>query len=274
MKKQLPAYPYAVWCLLFTIVPMLLMVGFAIIDKTDRGIVLNFENILRCFDPLYLKIILFSFKIAFISTLLCLLLGYPAALILSGSSFKHKNILLFLLIAPMWMNFLLRTYAWLTLLETNGVVNTILGFFGLGPFQMLYTEGAVIMGMVYNFLPFMILPIYTVLIKMDRSILEAAEDLGSGKTNIFRRIIVPMSMPGVFSGIIMVFMPAVTTFVITRLLGGGKFQMIGNVIEQQFIVANDWGFGSALSMLLMFLILLLIGITNYFDLDIGEGGLL
>ena len=182
--------------------------------------------------------------------------------------------LLLLLILPMWMNILLRTYAWMTLLEKNGLINTFLGNFGLGPYQFLYTDIAVVVGMVYNFLPFMVLPIYSVLVKMDQSVIEAAEDLGANRLTVFRKIIFPLSIPGVMSGVVMVFMPAVSTFIISRLLGGGQFSLIGNLIEQQFLWVGDWHFGSALSIVMMVLILISTAILNHYDHDNeGMGGL-
>ena len=164
----------------------------------------------------------------------------------------------------MWMNFLLRTYAWMTILEQNGVLNIVLSWLRLPTINILYTEAAVILGMVYNFLPFMVLPIYSVLSKIDPSIVEAAEDLGADGITVFRKIIFPLSLPGVVSGIAMVFMPAVTTFVISRLLGGGQFTLIGNLIEQQFLYVNDWGFGSAISLVMMVLILLSMALMSKF----------
>lgn len=257
------AFHYIVWMVIFTVVPMLLILGYSLIEVTDNGVIhLTLDYIRKCFEPIYLQIIAFSFYTAILCTALCLVIGYPIAIILAGDSFKHKNTLIFLLLAPMWMNFLLRTYSWLTLLERNGLINRLLTLLGLPNHSILYTTGSVMLGMVYNFLPFMILPIYSVVSKIDSNLIEAANDLGASKWNIFRKITLPMSIQGVFSGIVMVFMPAVTTFVITRLLGGGQKEMIGNVIEQQFIVSGDWSFGSALSALLMVVILVCISFSN------------
>jgi spermidine/putrescine transport system permease protein len=195
------------------------------------------------------------------------------AAILAGREFSRKKIMYMLIVLPMWMNFLLRTYAWMTLLERNGVVNTILSFLNLPSLDILYTNKAVVLGMVYNFLPFMILPIYSVLSKIDQSVIEAAQDLGGNGIVVFRRVIFPLSLPGVVSGITMVFMPAVTTFVISRLLGGGQFTLIGNLIEQQFLSSGDWGFGSALSVIMMILILLSMGVMSRYEQDKGGGAL-
>ena len=185
--------------------------------------------------------------LAFQSTVLCLILGYPVAYFISKMKSNRRNILIMLFIVPMWMNFLLRTYAWLPILGKNGVINNFLSAIGLNTINILYTDAAVLLGMVYNFLPFMILPIYTVLIKMDNSLIDAAADLGANKRQIFTKVIFPLSMPGVITGITMVFMPAVSTFVISRLLGGGQYMLLGNLIETQFTTMGDWNFGSALS---------------------------
>ena len=177
-----------------------------------------------------------------------------------------------LFIVPMWMNFLLRTYAWLPILGKNGLINNILGHFGIGPLSLLYNDGTVLLGMVYNFLPFMVLPIYTVLSKMDESLIQAAEDLGANKFQIFKKIIIPLSIPGIMSGITMVFMPAVSTFVISSLLGGGKYMLLGNLIEQEFTTIGDWNFGSAISIIMMIVILISMAVMNKFDKDDKEGG--
>ncbi len=268
MKKSVSAYPYAVWALLFTVIPLVMVFVYSVYDSSTGTFTMQYLQ--KCFTPVYLGIILRSFKIALYCTAICLVISYPVAMILARTSFKQKNMLLFLVIAPMWMNFLLRTYAWLTILETNGVINKFLGSLGLGPFQLLYNEGAVMLGMVYNYLPFMILPIYTALTKLDNSVLQASADLGANKVQTFRRVILPLSMPGVYSGIAMVFMPAVTTFVITKLLGGGQQNMIGNIIEEQFMLTGNWSFGSALSLVLMIVILLFMAVSNKLNPDGGE----
>jgi spermidine/putrescine transport system permease protein len=195
-------------------------------------------------------------------------------MILASKEYSRHKTLSILFIIPMWMNFLLRTYAWLTLLEKNGIINSILSFFSLPKINILYTNTAVVLGMVYNFLPFMILPIYTVLMKIDRRLIEAAQDLGGNSFTVFRRITVPMSIPGVMSGITMVFMPAVTTFVISKLLGGGQYALIGNLIERQFLQVYDWNFGSAISIIMMIFILISIAIMSRFDEDKGGGAAL
>ncbi len=214
----------------------------------------------------------FLIKLAFFSTLLCLIVGYPVAYIISKMTPSKRNLIIMLFIVPMWMNFLLRTYAWLPILGKNGFINNILGHFGIGPLSLLYNDGTVLLGMVYNFLPFMVLPIYTVLSKMDESLIQAAEDLGANKFQIFKRIIIPLSIPGIMSGITMVFMPAVSTFVISSLLGGGKYMLLGNLIEQEFTTIGDWNFGSAISIIMMIVILISMAVMNKFDKDDKEGG--
>ncbi|MEG2378164.1 MAG: ABC transporter permease, partial [Clostridia bacterium] len=207
------------------------------------------------------------------STVICFLLGYPMAYILSRMRPKVRTIASVLFILPMWMNFLLRTYAWMTLLERTGVINTFLNSIGLSPINIMYTQGAIVLGNVYNFLPFMILPIYNVLIKVDHSLVEAAQDLGAGSFRVFTRVTFPMSLPGVFSGISMTFMPAVTTFIVSRLLGGGQNALIGDLIETQFN-QSDWGFGSALSMVMMVLILIMMAFLSKYEKQTAEGGML
>ncbi len=177
-----------------------------------------------------------------------------------------------LFILPMWMNFLLRTYAWVPILGKTGLINLLLGKIGIGPISFLYNDGAVLLGMIYNFLPFMVLPIYTILIKMDQDLINAAHDLGANRLKVFTKVVLPLSMPGIISGITMVFMPAVSTFVISRLLGGGQYMLIGNVIEQQFTTMGDWNFGSAISILMMIIILIFMGIASKFENDDSKEG--
>jgi spermidine/putrescine transport system permease protein len=274
MKKRWISYPYTLWMTIFVVVPLILVLFFSITTFTNDGVTFTLEHYHRFmnFKEPYIKVLWRSIVLAGISTIVCLLLGYPVAMILANKQMSKKSFLMFLFVLPMWMNFLLRTYAWMTLLEKNGFINMILSFFNIAPLQLLYNEGAVILGMVYNFLPFMVLPIYSVMRKIDHSIIEAAEDLGANQYIVFRKIIFPLSLPGVFSGISMVFMPAVTTFVISRLLGGGQFMLIGNLIERQFLLAGDWSFGSAVSIVMMILILISMGIISKYDKEHeGEG---
>ncbi len=268
------AYPYVVWIIIFIALPAFLVLLYSITTKESNGLTtiqFTLENYKKFFDPMYLNILWDSIYLAAISTVICLLLGYPAAYIISNTHISKRNTLLFLCILPMWMNMLLRTYAWMTILGNNGILNNFFAFLGLPRFNMLYTRGATVMGMVYNFLPFMVLPIYTALSKMDNGLLEAADDLGADRKTVFRKVILPLSMPGVISGIIMVFMPAVSTFIIPQLLGGNKNMMIGNLVEKLFILNGDWNFGSAISMIMMLIILLSMSIMNKFDID-KEGG--
>ena len=278
MKKNngsstLPASPYIVWSTLFIVIPLIIIVFFSFTQETASGYSFTLENFKRVLNSQYVSVFRRSLVLAFQSTVLCLILGYPVAYLISKMKSNRRNILIMLFIVPMWMNFLLRTYAWLPILGKNGVINNFLSAIGLNTINILYTDAAVLLGMVYNFLPFMILPIYTVLIKMDNSLIDAAADLGANKRQIFTRVIFPLSMPGVITGITMVFMPAVSTFVISRLLGGGQYMLLGNLIETQFTTMGDWNFGSALAIFLMIIILISMAIMNKFEgTESMEGG--
>jgi spermidine/putrescine transport system permease protein len=258
---------------IFIVIPLALVVFYSVTVQSGEGIRFTTQNFGRFVDPIYIKVLIRSVLLALISTGICLLLGYPMAMILSSREYSRKKIMYLLIVLPMWMNFLLRTYAWMTLLERNGVINSLLSLLNLPKIDILYTNNAVVLGMVYNFLPFMILPIYSVLSKIDISVVEAAQDLGGNSFTVFRRVVFPLSLPGVISGITMVFMPAVTTFVISKLLGGGQFMLIGNLIEQQFLSSGDWGFGSALSVIMMLLILLSMGAMQRYEQENGGGAL-
>ncbi|SCY79639.1 ABC transporter permease [Alkaliphilus peptidifermentans] len=273
MKEGRISSPYIIWMTIFIVFPILLILFFGITIRTDEGFKLSLENFQRFFEPIYLLVLWRSIRLAFISTVICLILGYPMAMILANKDLKMKNTLVLLFVIPMWMNFLLRTYAWMTLLERGGIINSFLSLLRIPPINLLYTEEAVILGMVYNFLPFMVLPIYSVLIKIDKSLLEAAEDLGADSYTVLRKVIFPLSIPGVISGITMVFMPAVTTFVISRLLGGGQFTLIGNLIEQQFLFVGDWNFGSAISIVMIILILISMGFMSKYEKENEGAGL-
>jgi len=265
MSKRIFVYPYIGWMSIFIFVPLLLVLWFAVTDVgADGRTVFTLYHLMRFFDPLYIGILLRSIQLAVICTAICFVLGYPIAYILA-KHYRHKSFLLFLFLVPMWMNFLLRTYAWLTILEQNGVLNAFLSFVGLPTVDLLFTDTAVVLGMVYNFLPFMILPIYTVLRDMDESLIEAAQDLGADSLRVFTRVVFPLSIPGVISGFTMVFMPGVTTFIISNLLGGGQFILVGNLIEQQFIRVGDWRFGSAISAILIVLILAMMAVIKLID---------
>lgn len=246
------AYPFNLWLVGFIIIPLLLIFYFGF---TVDGI-FTINNFIKIFQLSTVLTLYNSLYIAFITTVICLLIGYPMAYIISKIRGRYRIIAMMLIMVPMWMNFLLRTYAWVTILSKNGIINSILESLNLPQIDIMYTTNAVVIGMVYNFLPFMILPIYTVLEKMDKRVVEAAYDLGANKRQAFTKVIFPMSLSGVFSGISMVFIPSISTFEITRLLGGGKVNMIGNVIEQQFTATGDWNYGSALSLFLMLFILI------------------
>ena len=265
--RRLLAGPYIVWMILFTIVPlaMIFVYGFT---APQGGLTL--ENIFAVAQKENLKALLLSLKLSLVCTVICLVLAYPLAMILRSNSKSSASLIVFIFILPMWMNFLLRTLAWQILLEHNGVINTVLAFLGLPKAKMINTEGAIVLGMVYNYLPFMVLPLYNVLTKIDNSIFEAANDLGANSFWTFVRVTVPLSVPGIISGITMVFVPALTTFVISDLLGGGKILLIGNVIEQKFTTTYNWNVGSGLSIVLMIFVIGSMAVLQIFDKD-GEG---
>lgn len=272
-RKNYAAYPYLVWSIIFIVVPLFIILFFSFTKQVDGSYVVTLDNYSKLFSPLYLKVFFRSLLLAIISTILCLIIGYPAAYLLANISPKLRNFLVLLFILPMWMNFLLRTYAWMAILGKNGFINNFLETIGLPSITLLYTNFAVQLGMIYNFLPFMVLPIYTVLIKIDEDLINAAADLGANKSTIFRKVIIPLSVPGIMSGITMVFMPAVSTFVISRLLGGGQYMLLGNLIEQQFTSIGDWNFGSAMSIFMMLLILISMAIMSRFgEENEKEGG--
>ncbi|NFO29721.1 ABC transporter permease [Clostridium botulinum] len=266
------AYPYFIWSALFIFIPLIIVLFFSFTTKTSSGYSFSLENYNNLFNSQYLYIFKQSILLALESTIACLVIGYPASYIISKMNLSKRNFLMMLFILPMWMNFLLRTYAWVPILGKTGLINLLLGKIGIGPISFLYNDGAVLLGMIYNFLPFMVLPIYTILIKMDQDLINAAHDLGANRLKVFTKVVLPLSMPGIISGITMVFMPAVSTFVISRLLGGGQYMLIGNVIEQQFTTMGDWNFGSAISILMMIIILIFMGIASKFENDDSKEG--
>ena len=261
MKRfQQLAWPYIVWAVMMLVLPMALIALYSVMNQGNSIISFSFtlEHSAKFFtDPDFLLILWRSILIAVKTTVLCLLLGYPIAYYIARSTEKVQNILILCITLPMWINMLVRTYAWIGLLSNGGIFQKILGFFGLGNVELLYTEGAVLLGMVYNFLPFMILQIQTSLSKMDYSLIEASADLGASPAQTFRRITLPLSMPGVINGITLVFLPAVSSFFIPKLLGGGQYFLIGNMIENQFITVGEWNFGSAVSMIMAIIMMLL-----------------
>ncbi len=269
MRRTVFAYPYLVWMLIFIVAPMLLIVYYAF---SLHGSI-SFANIAQTLgSAAYMKVFFRSVWVAVKATIICLLTGYPVAYILSRMKKSKAAIFSILFIVPMWMNFLLRTYAWQVLLDGKGILNVFLGALGLPAQHLLFTETAVMLGTVYNFLPFMILPIYTVLIKLDKSMLEAAADLGANGALTFIKVTLPQSVPGVISGITMVFIPAITTFAISGLLGGGKFMMFGELIENQFITLQNMNTGSALSFILLVLVVISMLIMRRADHEAGQEG--
>lgn len=275
MKKKLLSIPYGIWSLVFTIIPLILIGIYSFCSRSYYGqIVYKFtlNNYKMFMEPIYINVLYKSIVLAFESTIICFLVGYPMAYIISKSDIKRRNFMIILFVLPLWTNFLLRTYAWMALLRDQGPINQILLLLGIidSPLKLLYNDGAVLMGMVYNFIPFMVLPIYSVLSKIDYSLIEASQDLGATSFDVFRKVIFPLSIPGVISGVTMVFMPAVSTFVISDLLGGGKAMLLGNLIQNQFLVARNWQFGSAISMIMMIIILIFMAVLGKRDAE--EGG--
>lgn len=268
MKSKTASVPYGIWVSIFIVVPMILVVIFAFTDKSGNFTLSNIAAVGQ-----YSNVFLRSIWLGAIATAISLLVGYPLAYIISRSGMRAQSVLIMLVMLPMWMNFLLRTYAWMTLLEDNGIINTVIASLGFPKVHMINTAGAVVLGMVYNYIPYMILPLYSVLAKMDHSVIEAAQDLGANQGRVFRKVILPLSMPGVISGITMVFVPAVSTFIISKMLGGGANLLIGDLIDMQFLgSAYNPNLGSAISLVLMVLILICMGIMNQFDDGEERGG--
>ncbi len=262
--------PYLIWSLIFIIVPMGLVVIFAFTTENGQ---FTLDYVSQVGE--YTNVLVRSVWLAAIATVICLLIGYPLAFLMSRMPGFQQRTMLMLIMLPMWMNFLLRTYAWMTILEKNGLLNKLFGLFGLGPFDMINTQGAVVLGMVYNYLPFMILPLYSIMTKIDNRTIEAAQDLGANTKNVFLRIVIPLSMPGISTGITMVFVPSVSTFIISRMLGGGGNLLIGDLIDLQFLGnAYNPHLGSAISLVLMVLILLCMSILNQFNDDEDREGML
>lgn len=265
-KKWL-TLPGVIWMIGFTVIPLIMIAIYAFTGSDGS---FTWSNLATITTPENVKALLLSLKLSLICTVVCIVLAYPLALILKSRSLSRSSFIVFIFVLPMWMNFLLRTYAWQTLLEKNGVINGILNTLHLPNINIINTESAIVLGMVYNFLPFMVLPIYNVLVKIDDNVINAAKDLGANSVQTFAKIIFPMSLPGVVSGITMVFVPALTTFVVSDLLGGAKILLIGNVIEHKFTTEFNWNVGSGLSLVLMIFILLCMAFLNFVDKD-GEG---
>lgn len=267
VTRKLLDKPYLVWSVIFIVAPLAMVLYYALTDKSGAFTANNFIQIVD-----YIPTILLSILYGLLATVICLLIGYPFAYFLSRHTERVQRTIVLLVMLPMWMNFLIRTYSLMTILGDTGVINNLFNALGIKSVHMINTSGAVILGMVYNFLPYMILPIYSVLSKMDNSLLEAAQDLGSSRFHTFKRVILPMSLPGMLSGITMVFVPCVSTFYITQKLGGGQVVLIGDVIEAQFQTANNYNLGASLSFVLMILIFICLGVMNYFDDGTTDGG--
>ena len=275
MKKSRPknynpiiCTPYTVWSIIFIIVPLLMVAYYAFTDKSGA---FTLDNILEL--PRYAKTFGVSLLYSVEATIVCLLIAYPLAYFMSNMKAGAKRMISMLIMIPMWMNFLIRTYSWITILAKTGIINTLLSKIGIGPLRLINTPGAIILGMVYNFLPYMILPIYTAMLKLDHSLLEAADDLGASPLMRLRKVFLPLSMPGIISGITMVFVPCVSTFYISQKLGGGKTMLIGDVIEMQFQSSYNYNLGASISLVLMILILISLAVMNHFaDKDNEDAG--
>lgn len=266
-SRKLLSGPYLFWAVSFIIIPLLMILYYGLTDRSGNFTLMNLAQITTQEN---LKALGLALLLSFVSTLICLILAYPLAMILSEKNVNQTSFIVLIFILPMWMNFLLRTLAWQNLLEKNGVINMILHFFHLPDLTLINTPGAIILGMVYNFLPFMVLPIYNVLSKIDKDVIFAARDLGANSLQTFSKIILPLSVPGIISGITMVFVPSLTTFVISDLLGGSKILLIGNVIEQEFKQGSNWNTGSGLSLVLMIFIIASMAMIAKYDKE-GEG---
>ncbi len=251
--------PYILWAVLFVIAPLIMVLYYALTDSTGA---FSLDSVKQIGD--YGGTFILSISYGAVATLISLVIAYPFAYFLAHTKANFQRMSVMLVMLPMWMSFLIRTYSWITILGESGVINSALGKIGLGPLPLLNNGGAVILGMVYNFLPYMILPLYTIMAKMDVRLIEAAQDLGCGKMQVIRKVVFPLSVPGIASGITMVFVPCVSTFYITQKLGGGQVNLIGDVIEAQFQTANNYNLGAALSLVLMVMILICLGVLNYF----------
>ena len=267
LLRRIAAAPHVAWSVLFVVVPLIFVAYYSF---TDREFSFTLDNIAAFFTPRYLQILWRSVKLALLATGFCLLIGYPAAYFIARADAKKQKILIMLIMLPMWMNFLIRTYAWMVILQDKGIFNSVLLSLGLKPLKLMYNEGAVVLGMVYDYLPYMIMPIYSVMLKLDPRLVEAASDLGCNGFQVLRKVVVPQS---VISGIMMVFVPSISTFYISQKLGGGTFLLIGDVIENQY-TANNLHMAAAISLVLMILLLAGMFVMNRFADDGAEGGLI
>lgn len=268
-------YPYVGWLLVMVVVPMFMILLYAFTTAgnevtTFRFTLDNFSRFLT--DKVFIDVLKRSMVIAIVTTVICVLLGYPIAYSIAKGPAKSGFFWIMLITLPTWINMLVRTYAWVGILQDDGLLNSILGLFGIGPFHMIHTTFAVVLGMVYNFIPFMILQIHSSLAKMDRSLIEAANDLGANPVQSFLKVTLPLSLPGVLSGITLVFLPAVSSFFIPKLLGGGQYVLVGNVIETQFLTSGDWNFGAAISLIMAVIIMISMWLTRKVDTDPAANG--
>ncbi len=270
MSRKLLASPFLLWIACGTLIPLGVIAYYGF---TDRSGAFTFENIIAVFGADHAKALWLALALALISTLICFILAFPLALILRGSKLGQKGFMIFLFILPMWMNFLLRTMAWQVLLERGGFINNLLSLIGLPSAQIINTPAAIVLGMVYDFLPFMVMPIYNMITKIDENVIEAAYDLGATKAKVIKSIILPLSVPGIASGVTMVFVPSLTTFAISNMLGGGKIHLIGNIIEQEFTTAGNWNLGAGLSLIMMIFIIFSMAMLSKLDKN-GEGNLI
>ncbi len=270
MKRQAFALPFILCLIASTVIPMMMVAYYGF---TDRSGSFTMANILSVFQPVHLKALGLALGLSLISTVVCLLLAFPLALILRDSHLGRRGFIVFIFILPMWMNFMLRTMAWQVILERDGIVDSLLNFIHLPHAQIINTPAAIVLGMVYDFLPFMVLPIYNSLMKIDDSLIEAARDLGASSRKVISSVLLPLSVPGIASGITMVFIPSLTTFVISNILGGGKIYLIGNIIEQEFTTSANWNLGSGISLVMMLFILGSMAVLQRLDKS-GEAELL
>lgn len=270
MNKKIFSGPFLIFMLCGTIIPLGVIAYYGI---TDRSGTFTLDNITAIATSEHWQALMLALGLALISTVICLLIAFPLGLILKDSKLSRKGFMVFIFILPMWMNFLLRTMAWQVLLERNGIINQVLEFFGIPGLNIINTPAAVVLGMVYDYLPFMVLPIYNALIKIDKNIIEAAYDLGASHAQVLGKVIVPLSVPGIVSGVTMVFVPSLTTFAVSNMLGGGKVNLIGNIIEQEFTASSNWNLGAGLSLVMMIFIVISMAFIEKFDRN-GEGNVI
>lgn len=268
--QKAAAAPHMVWAVLFIIAPLIFVVYYAFTDKSGS---FTTDNVTELFQASYLEIFLRSICFAFLATVICLVIAYPIAYFMSKASPKTQKILIMLVMLPQWLNFLIRTYSWMALLEDTGIINSILGAIGIGPFHMINTSGAVILGMVYNYLPYMIIPLHSVISKIDVRFLEAAADLGCSPIRVMTSVVLPLSMSGIISGVTMVFVPSISTFYISQKLGGGNFDLIGDTIERQFQTAYNYNLGASMSFVLMLIIIVSMAVMNKYTGE-DDGGVI